>query len=281
MTRIDAYESGRTAEIPSSWAEMSPEQVRFAYKTYGRCVLSPLEFNVRMLYRFLGIRARRPKGNAAENVYMLCERCLGFLFADDEGDVARLAFDGTANPLPRVGRRYGPADMLQDLTFGEFRAASMAVRAFGQSKDPADLDECIAILYRTRCRQTNRAGRRAGPMAGREFERDRRAASRFRSWQKHLVLAWFCRCMQFLQTEKVILNGEEVDLSLLFSSGPSGSRGPSVTWNDLLVQLAKDQTIGNIDRVDSEPLYSVLQILWSNYKESKRYEASTKAQKGK
>lgn len=277
MTRIEAYKSGRVSEIPSSWTEMTPAQIRFAFRLYGQCA-SPLEFNVRMLYKFLGIRMHRPKGNTAENVYLLCEQCLGFLFEEENG-VARLALDTISNPLPSVGRRHGPADLLQDLTFGEFRAAAMAVQAFGRSHEASDLDDCIGILYRSRCGKTNRAGRHAAPMSGRNFDRDRRAAARMRPWQKNLVLAWFCRCLQYLQTEKLLLNGEEVDLSLLFAPDGSGSKGPAVTWNDLLVQLAKDQTIGNIDRVDGEPLFSVLQILWSNYKEAKRYEASVKAQK--
>lgn len=277
MTRIEAYESGRVSEIPSSWSEMSPAQIRYAFRIYERCA-SPLEFNVRMLCKFLGLRLRRPKGNTAENVYLLCEQCLGFLFAED-GGVARLAPDVLGNPLPRVGRRYGPGELLQDLTFGEFRAAAMAVQAFGRSNEVGDLDDCLAILYRHRSRRVNRAGRHAGPMSGRSFERDRRAAARMRPWQKSLALAWFCRCLQFLQTERLMLNGEEVDFAQLFTSDGSGSKGPAVTWNDLLIQLAKDQTIGNIDRVDEEPLFSVLQILWSNHKEAKRYEATVKAQK--
>ena len=277
MTRIEAYGTGRASEIPSSWAEMTSKQIRHAYRLYGSCS-STLEFNIRMLYYFLGLRIRQAKGNTAENVYLLCEQSLGFLFVEEDG-VARLAFDGVMNPLPCVGRRYGPADLLQDLTFGEFRAAAMAVQSFGRSREISDLDECLAILYRSRYLKTNRAGRYAGPMSGRGFRRDRRAAARMRPWQKSLALSWFCSCLQFLQREHLVLNGEDVDLSQLFSPDGGSSKGPAVTWNDLLVQLAKDQTIGNIDRVDEEPLFSVLQILWSNHKEAKRYEASVKAQK--
>lgn len=277
MTRIEAYGTGRASEIPSSWAEMSPKQIRHAYRLYGSCS-SPLEFNVRMLYYFLGLRIRPAKGSTAENVYLLCEKCLGFLFIEEDG-VARLAFEGVMNPLTRVGRRYGPADLLQDLTFGEFRAAAMAVQSFGCSREASDLDECLGILYRSRYRKINRAGRRAGPMSGRSFEQDRHAAVRMRPWQKSLALSWFCSCLQYLQREQLVLNGEDVDLSQLFAPDGGASKGPAVTWNDLLVQLAKDQTIGNIDRVDEEPLFSVLQILWSNHKEAKRYEASVKTQK--
>ena len=277
MNRIEAYGTGRSSEIPSSWSEMSPKQVRHAYRLYERCS-SPLEFNIRMLYYFLGIRFRRVKGRTAENVYFICERCLGFLFSEEDG-VARLAYDGLANPIPRIGRRFGPNELLQDLTFGEFRQAAMAVQAFGKSRDVSDLDDCLAVLYRRRSLEPNRAGRHAGPMGTRAFRADRRAAARMRPWQKNLVLSWFCRCLQYLQTESLVLNGEEVDLAQLFVSDGGTSRGPSMTWNDLLIQLAKDQTIGNIDRVDEEPLFSVLSILWSNHKEAKRYEATAKAKK--
>lgn len=277
MTLIEAYSSGSATEIPSCWDEMSPAQIRFAFRAYERSA-SLLEFNVRMLYHFMGLRMRPPRGDMAEHVYRLCEQCLGFLFTEDDG-TARLSIDTVRNPLPRIGRRYGPADLLQDLTFGEFRAAAMAVQTFSRSRDTRDLDECLAILWRSRIRRPNRAGRRAGPLSGRNFERDHRAAARMRPWQKNLALAWFCRCLQFLQTERLTLNGEEVDFAQLFVSDGGASKGPAVTWNDLLVQLAKDQTIGNIDRVDEEPLFSVLQILWANHKEAKRYEASVKTQK--
>jgi hypothetical protein len=137
----------------------------------------------------------------------------------------------------------------------------------------------VAVLYRSRYRTENRAGRRAGPLAGRAFRRDLRRARRVRLWQKRLILLWFCSCLQYLQTGKVELNGEEVDLSLLFQ-GEGPAKGPPATWNDLLFQIARDQTVGNIDRVEEEPLFSILAIMWSNYKDAKRYEETAKARKG-
>lgn len=275
MTEIEIYETGKKVSLPSSWAEMAPEQVQAVFRIHDQAIRkgwTVLERNVRILYALLGIRPgwHRPSPRMAENVTMLCERCLGFL--REEG----LTFDGLANPLPRAGRLHGPAELLQDLTFGEFRAASRAQQAFLKEHRQEDLDEMVTILYRSRYYTENRAGRRAGPLAGRAFRRDLRRVARLKTWQKRLVLLWFCACLNYLQTGRIVLNGEDVDLSLLFKN-PDESKGPSATWNDLLYQIAKDQTIGNIDRVEEEPLFSVLALMWSNYKESKRYEETAKA----
>lgn len=278
MTEIEVYETGKKVFFPSSWDEMTPGQVQTVFRLHDRAVQkgwSVTERNIRILFAMLGIRpgSKRPTPRMAENVAMLCERCLGFL--GEEG----LTFDGVANPLPRAGRLYGPGELLQDLTFGEFRAAVRAQQAFLKGHRKEDLDEMVGILYRSRYRKENRAGRRAGPLSGRAFRRDQRRARKLPDWQKRLVLLWFCSCLKYLQTGRVVLNGEDVDLSLLFQD-PGASKGPAATWNDLLFQIAKEQTLGNIDRVEEEPLFSVLAIMWSNYKEAKRYEETAKARKG-
>lgn len=278
MTEIEIYDTGKRVSLPSCWSEMTPGQVQTVFRIHHEAVRkgwTVMERKVRILYALLGIRPgwKRPTLRMAENVAMLCERCLGFI--GEEG----LTFDGLANPLPRAGWLHGPGELLQDLTFGEFRAASRAEQAFLKENRKEDLDELIAILYRSRAPKENRAGRRAGPISGPSFRRDLRRARRLPDWQKGLVLLWFCSCLQYLQTGRIILNGEEVNLSLLFQdSGPS--KGPSATWNDLLFHIAREQTLGTIDRVEEEPLFSVLALMWSNYKESKRYEETAKARKG-
>ena len=85
---------------------------------------------------------------------------------------------------------------------------------------------------------------------------------------------------RIIDTERErLLGAGEVDLSLLFQ-GDGPAKGPPATWNDLLFQIARDQTVGNIDRVEEEPLFSILAIMWSNYKDAKRYEETAKARKG-
>lgn len=292
MNTIEVFETGKVVQVPGSWREMTPEQVRGVFRIFERCLRrgeSPLDFNVRVLWMLLGVR-RTVKGwftdifNGSssvrdENVYRMCETFLGFLFSEES---AALTFDSVANPMPVVRsglvRLYGPGELLQDLTFGEFRHASAAINRFFRSHDPEDLDECIAFLYRRRCRKANRAGRMVPDVDQRNARGHIHRASRLKGWQKNLVMMWFAACLKYLQSGVLEINGEEVDLSKLFA-GDEKSSGISFGWNDLLVEVAKENTLGNIDRVDEEPLFSVLSIMWHNYKERKRNEQIIKASK--
>ena len=292
MNTIEVFETGKVVQVPGSWSEMTPDQVRGVFRIFERCLRrgeSPLDFNVRVLWMLLGVR-RTVKGwftdifNGSssvrdENVYRMCETFLGFLFSEES---AALTFDSVANPMPvvRLGlvRLYGPGELLQDLTFGEFRHASAAINRFFRSHEPEDLDECIAFLYRRRCRKANRAGRMVPDVDQRNARGHIHRASRLKGWQKNLVMMWFAACLKYLQSGVLEINGEEVDLSKLFA-GDEKSSGISFGWNDLLVEVAKENTLGNIDRVDEEPLFSVLSIMWHNYKERKRNEQIIKASK--
>lgn len=292
MNTIEVFETGKVVQVPGSWREMTPEQVRGVFRIFERCLRrgeSPLDFNVRVLWMLLGVR-RTVKGwftdifNGSssvrdENVYRMCETFLGFLFSEES---AALTFDSVANPMPVVRsglvRLYGPGELLQDLTFGEFRHASAAINRFFRSREPEDLDECIAFLYRRRCRKANRAGRMVPDVDQRNARGHIHRASRLKGWQKNLVMMWFAACLKYLQSGVLEINGEEVDLSKLFA-GDEKSSGISFGWNDLLVEVAKENTLGNIDKVDEEPLFSVLSIMWHNYKERKRNEQIIKASK--
>lgn len=285
--------NGKTARVPSSWDEMSPRQVRETFRIFDRCVrrgLSPLDFNVRELYMLLGVRKtlrglfQDITGNEAfrrrsENVYLLCERLLGFLFS---GDDATLSYDSFTNPMPvawsGLRRLHGPDDLLQNLSFGEFRHASAAVNKFFETKDVADLDETVAFLYRTRCRRANRAGRKVPEISNRNVSRHIQRARKVKTWRKNLIMMWFSNCLKYLQNGSVELDGEQVELSALFSREDK-TTDVAFGWSDMLVELAKENTIGNIDRVDEEPLFSVLSIMWHNYKERKRDEQIAKASK--
>ena len=175
MNTIEVFETGKVVKVPGSWSEMTPKQVREVFRIFEWCLKhgkSPLEFNVRVLWMLLGVR-RTVKGWFTdifaghrptlrdENVYQMCERFLGFLFSEES---AALTFDSVANPMPVVRSGlvwlHGPEELLQDLTFGEFRHASAALNRFFRSHETDDLDECIAFLYRVRSGKANRSEER-------------------------------------------------------------------------------------------------------------------------
>lgn len=301
MTEISIPAAGKTFSIPSSWSEMTDDQIQFVFKTMDFCSSqqkSLLEFNIRTLYYLMNIevspytalvsrlfpdKAQR----IAENTFRLAEDCLGFLFVDKvDRDKPELSYSLIRNSLPVLKTRgligqplVGPADLLQNITFGEFRRAVSSQQAFFKSKDVADLDEMIAHLYRPRARRSNKAGRHVKPFRTEGFTKEVKAVASIPSWQKNLVLMWFSNCIKFLQTETLEINGEEIDMASLFSGGSSG--GPSFGWNDLAVQIARESIIGNVSDVDEEPLFSIISIMWTNHKENKQYESLHKAAKSK
>lgn len=292
MTEIEIFENGKKTCIPSSWAEMTGEQVRFIFRTYDECIrkgASPLDFNIRVLLHLLGIRRSwwsAVKANLfperykeiSENIFRLCEECLAFLFTKEEDDMrVRLSYDAVSNSLPVVRGKIGlpligPADLLQDLTFAEFRHAATAITAFFKTMDVADLNECIAILYRRKSRKPNRAGRYVSRLDNGTLAKNMKRVAKLPAWQKNLIMMWFSNCLKYLQEGVVSIDGEEVNMSLMFSGDKETKSDISFTWNDLLVQIAREQSIGNIERVDDEPLFSVFSIMWTNYKENKRNE---------
>lgn len=284
MVRLESID-GKYVNFPESWDDLSASQSRFVFRTFERCLKdggSPLEFSVRVLLKILGIKARkipRDKYDAyGEKAYLMIENRLGFLF-DESSDIARLSFKSLSNPMPGIGIRRGPDILCRNLTFGEFRHAAMAVKMFSEIGSEDCLDECVAILYRLPVLRENKAGRHAASLGGSIFRLERFLARRTAGWRKQLALAWFCYTLDYLQRGTIIIDGEEIKMSLLFDGGTS--RGPGCTWNDLLIQLAKDGAIGSISDVDDDPLFSIFQILWSNYKEYKRYEATSKANQRK
>ena len=301
MTEILFHKTGQTIQIPSSWDEMTDEQIQFVFQTMDLCSRedkSPLEFNIRILYNLMNMELSQntvltsrlfPERSLriAENTFRLCQDCLDFLFAKKEDqDDPELSYPLIRNSLPvlktrrLIGRRLvGPADLLQDLTFGEFRRAISSQQAFFKSHNIADLNEMIAHLYRPASRRANKAGRFVKPFRTECFEKEVKAVAGIPTWQKNLVLMWVSNCVKFLQTGKLEINGEEMDLNSLFSGGSGG--GPSFGWNDLAVQIARENILGNIEDVDNEPLFSIISIMWTNHKENKNYESLRKAAKSK
>ena len=293
MNKIEIYETGASVEIPSSWDEMTPRQVCDVMKIYTRCVesqSSPLEFNVRVLYYLMGMKhnARSVRwerladaDNVRQrdaNIYMLCEKCLGFMFETDD-KASTIVYNSTRNVLPSVSRGWlrrrlvGPADALQDLTFGEFCHASNALTTFFKSHDASDLNECIAHLYRRKSSKANRTGRYVTPIDNSTFDADIRRAASIPSWSKTIIMLWFSACINFLQTGTVVLDGETINLSALFSSDSDTKPTEFVnTWADLAINIAKEGTIGTMERIDEEPLYSIIKLMWHNHKENKRNE---------
>lgn len=287
MKSIEFTEEGAVRHrilIPENWDEMTASQVRYVFRQYERLStreITEREFRILVLFHLMEIDASPSRKalfqpSIIENLTVLCKE-LDFLFAEDGAQsVPPLSFQSIQNALPSIRIRcrsfFGPAALCTDLTFGEFRNASLALNTFFKTENPADLDECIAHLYRPAALRPNEAGRKVKPVTAGTFDRDLKVISRIAPWKKNLIMLWFSSCIHYLQNETITVSGEEIDMKLLFSSSGDGNQGYQATWNDLMMQIARDGTIGTVSQVDDTPLMLVILLMWTNYKENKRNE---------
>jgi hypothetical protein len=291
MTQVEFFDNNKrkhNIQLPSEWDEMRSDHIRFIFRKYEECLsgsLTPYQLQILLLYRLLGIGRPTSAPLSSEssliNISEICKH-LDFIFikSDDGDGIPQLSFSSIQQPLPMIRTKarllVGPATLCQNLTFGEFRNAALALNTFFKTADITDLDECIAHLYRPRSSRANKAGRMVKSILPEHVEKETKEVGAIEPWQKNLIMMWFSACINYLQTGTITLGGEDVDMSKLFSDEGGGL---SSTWNDLLIQLAREGTMGDVDSVDASPLMLVIMHMWSNYKENQRYEKTRKAYK--
>ena len=293
MHTIEIKERNISFKLPSNWAEMTHQQIKDVMKEYFLSIekgFSPLSFNINILYYLANIdrswKAIRNDNIHPEfqeqhtsNIILICEQCLEWITEDEDG-IPRITFDLIENILPEIAvnntKLIGPADLLQDLTFAEYRQSINAYNSFVKSQNIDDLDELLVFLYREETDKPNLAGRRVVDISDDNFPRLLNRVKKIPSWQKNLILLWFTNCIKVLQTGTINVDGEDINLSLLFSESDN-TKAYSSTWNDLVIQIAKERIVGNRDQVDAQPLYSIFAIMWHNFKDWKNNEKSRKS----
>lgn len=275
MNRIEIPEAGIAVDVPSSYAEMTRPQLFYVMRQLDalqRGRISLAEFRVRVLYKLAGIKRtvrsivwERLHPAAArhrtENVVLLTEELLGFLFTTDTENLLP-AFDCMENHLPilRIGRRrfFGPDDGLMDASVGELMAADAELTLYTATKDARHIDNMLATLYR-RSGPRQPSGRRVQPLDIDHTERDARILRRVPSWKKQLFLLWYVACVENLQHGIFTINGREVSFAPLFSDNESSGR--SLGWLGTLFNLAERRTFGDMKETSATSVIDILLLL--------------------
>lgn len=282
MNTIEIPDIGVSAQVPASYSEMTRSQVLYVMRQFHelqRGKMSLAEFHVRVLYRLAGIR-RTARSVAwerlhpaaarqcAENVALLVEQLLGFLFSKDDEQLIP-AFDTVENHLPviRIGttRLVGPADGLMDLSFGELIAADADMTLYTTTKEEQHVDNMIARLYR-RSGPMQPCGRRVEPFDIAKTEQYARIVRRLPGWQKQMILFWYAACIDNIQHGTFIINGREITFESLFIQETETS-GDSLGWLSVLYDLAEKQTFGGIEATSASNVIDILTLLL-NYKKN-------------
>ena len=236
--------------LPSSWNELTYRQLLQVCSMFSLGVQAS-HFKLSLLIKFLGIKKKVLKKVDPEDAYFLCES-LNFLLEDVTLTKA-LVKSIRISRFPWT-RLYGPADSMSESTFGEFTKAQVRYEAYDTTKDPAILNEMIAVLFRPkRSFWWLRRHLVESPDPRRRFI-DRTLAKRARSISpvdpaiKQAIFMYFSAVQKALPDQ----------FPNVYKKKPGDDKSKSGGWSTLIISLADGKTDDqSLDRVMHSNLYNV------------------------
>ncbi|MGJ1407449.1 hypothetical protein [Sphingobacterium siyangense] len=268
MNTIEIPEKNIVIEIPDSWDECSPEQVYFLLEKAFKVISGKMSigmFRIIAFQHFTGLKfgiSYRVKQRLGLNqkvnseIARISKIYCDWIFEEDD-DQYHLTFDSVINYFPKIKRCYGPADLLADLTFGEFQQALVLMNEYTEGQEsgsPTDqpLYEFIKLLYRPKIK---------GQRVALTGYRDKSNFKLVPDWKLKATLMWFTNCIQAIKEEDLNISGVEVNFSPLFPAEEkprSKRKGLNLGWNGILLDVAASGVFGKAAEVNETPLYEIL-----------------------
>jgi hypothetical protein len=184
--------------------------------------------------------------------------------------------------IPRIaGKYYGPIDGLHDCTFCEYRLAYGFYKSYLNTQQDYDLNHMIAVLYRPK-RKFLWIRKRLPGFDGqsrtlftaksnpRFLEARAKQIGKLPMAMRYGIFLFFAGCNEYLATGEVEIEGNKIDLSLLYKRSSSDSPDSGVGLIGLLYSLAETKVFGSIDDTDNQNIYDIMIRL---YQVMKQYEA--------
>jgi hypothetical protein len=184
-------------------------------------------------------------------------------------------------PVIKIGRKkyYGPADALTDCTFYEYRTAVYCYKIFAETKNDADLDNLIAVLYRPKksffwirkhlpsfngiIRQSITSKTNPSFLSKRA-----KIISKLPIIEKEIIRLYFSGCLKYLRTGKPVIDGNEISFDVLYKGASTDDDG--IGMSGLLFSLAETKVFGEIDTTDSQNLYTIFARLYQVMKQQEK-----------
>lgn len=181
----------------------------------------------------------------------------------------------TKNPMPRIlgyfRNYYGPSDDFEQVTFGEYLDMLEEFINFNQTNEMIYLHRLLAIGYRPKM-----------PFSANKIAYNvNKIASRAKQFQgQHIGVVWgfylyFASFNKYLSTCQLFVQGNEIDLTILFSSSDeSDSDVPGLGMKSVLLSIAESGTYGEMEKVRKTNMWEVLTYMYyiikKNLDEEKR-----------
>lgn len=287
---------------PSCLEELNPwqaEQFVKHYLTFANESIDADEFKIRLAWDLIGFKKStryhrmtatfKPSQKQSEeinrihaNIYRLSTTLESF-FEEEEKDGKKcmvLRYSCIKQLMPKIGRYYGPQDAMTDSSFWEYKEAHNAFVSFVETKEVEHLYTMAAILYRPKKRflwlrkmmpkYDGRQRRNFTSQTNPEtIARRARKMAKQSMWKLYYVYLYFNAVQRFLVTGRPVIDGKEINLSVLYE-GASG--GENIGLTGILFSLAETHVFGDIDKTANVGLYDIMARLYqvaTMYKKAK------------
>jgi len=292
MTMIEIPTINFEKEIPASFDEMSSEEfIRFAhlYLELQKGAITLNHLKTEMVFQFLGLKYSKwrfelmmeeDKAKIYENIFLISEK-IDFLFnqeVTEDGKInLKVNFPFTKNLIPKYAGFVGPDDLMNDVTFLEYKNAHVAAMEFIKSQDETDLNWLVATLYRRPLIKWLKK-----PTYD-EFK-TKKIAEKVSCWPfsvKYAILLNFLAWEEYIRTGTFTIDGNEISFSILFkSSGGDEANDGGTGLTGLLFTIAETGVFGNVKSTSEQNLYDILfrlyQVQYEKLEMEKRMNAKKK-----
>ena len=264
----------RYVTLPENWDELTKDDWREVLKIRHLVATTDHAWTIedvrietaRMLLKNRGVKTQV---NNKQYLVLLSQVAdtLTWLWQEHDSSMS-LVYRSTENLMPKVRDWIGPLSHGGDLTFGEFRQAIAHLKAYEQDQNPTALSALAGLLYRPEAslRQKHEQQLRRQPYDWDSLAEKIERGYQMEPWQRWGIYAWFAYFCEYLTTGTFIIDGEEVNFSLIFGERDnSGTKSQGGGLHQICLTLAESHVFGTAKDVDHTPLLTVMMKLLKDY----------------
>ncbi|MGF7026288.1 hypothetical protein [Sphingobacterium sp. HSC-15S19] len=289
MHTLFIEEKNKTIQIADCWDELNPDQLAFVFQhallvTEGK--LDYTQFCILVFKYLTGLQigaqyVAKEKLNLNtkinEQIYMLATSLCGWAFYESDKGL-ELDYNSFANPfrtikLSKSIELYGPADLIGDLIFKEFRYAIDQKDYYVAAIKESNFDEAeMHLNYFIACLYRRKDGKKRKPLNTDDLDALAKDVEGIPMWQKQWILTWFSFCISYIKTVPFDIEGAEVELELLFPESEVESI-KGLGWSGILIDITKSQVFGTLEQCDNYSLFRVLLFWYKTHLENLKEKA--------
>lgn len=274
-------------EFASEIEEMTGEQYIYFVELilkYQNGDISAQMLKVLLVKKLLGIHlglkffflSKETQEQINGEIFRLSEQMESFFYEEirDGKQVKSIKLSFVKNLIPIIYKSlHGPADALADITFCEYRMAHSFYRDYLKTRNSDSMNHLIAVLYRPAKRvlwlrkfMPGFDGQNRKPFTAKSnpILLDRRAVkiARLPLSIRYGIFLWFCGCEEYLVKGRPVIDGQEIDLSILYKESENAGKEPNIGLVGLLYTLSESKVFGSIEETDQQNLYDVMARLY-------------------